>query len=130
MDRRENVMIRRCAVRAFARWVDDPTECPLAFDLILDRDTGRICGNWPIFGACDADGADPRPFFLDATGILRFGADRPSWRTDLRQLALAVGVEFRLQWTDQDFATYEIVKIAALGGKKEKLRFLGAQTDS
>jgi hypothetical protein len=112
-----------CAVRLFARWVDDPRECPFAFDLILARETGRVCGDWPVLGATDLDGAQPRPFVLDADGRLDFGADDRVWRTDLRAHALGVGRRFTVWWTEEDPAAYEVVKIAALGAKGERLRF-------
>jgi hypothetical protein len=117
------------AVRLFARWTDDSTECPLAFDLVLEPTSGRVLGDWPIFGAADYEAQRPRAFVLDATGRLDFGGGGPVWRTDLRDAALGVGRRFRIWWTEEDWSFYEVVKIAALGRKSARLRFASRRPD-
>ena len=113
------VSAESCAVRVFARWVDDPRECPFAFDLILERGSNRIIGAWQAFGATDLDGPARRPFVLDATGVLDFGTSDRCWRTDLRLRPVVVGGRFLVWWTEEDYADYEIVKVAVLGGKMQ-----------
>jgi len=107
----------RLAARVFAEWLDDPTECRFAFDLILDPATARIFGDWPIFGAVDLEGPGRRAFLLEADGALGFGDVDRAWRTDLREKRIAVGERFALWWSPADCGVYEIVKIAILGSK-------------
>jgi hypothetical protein len=116
------VTAERTAARVFTRWIDDPTECPFAFDVIVDPGAGRICGEWPIFGAADLDAAQPQPFVLLPSGRLAFGSEDRHWRTDFRACAMQVHARFTIWWTEDDPATYEVVKIAALGGKDARLR--------
>lgn len=113
----------RQAVRVFAEWLDDPTECRFAFDLILDSRTLRIVGSWAIFGATDLDRPDRRAFLLDASGSLDFGSPERAWRTDLREQRIEVAGRFSVWWTSTEWGAYEIVKVAALGSKS-----LGQQT--
>lgn len=107
----------RRAVRVFAAWLDDPTECRLAFDLILDPATRKMIGRWPVFGATDLERASRRPFLLDAAGVFHFDGGDRAWRTDLREQRIEVGARFTVWWTQTDRGVYAIVKIAALGSK-------------
>lgn len=101
--------------RLIARWVDDPTESPLAVDLHLAE--GRVTGPSLAFGCIDWEGAR-RPFVLDASGLIDFGAEPDRhWRTDLRDATMRVGETFRIHWRDGDEGLYRIVKIAAPGSK-------------
>lgn len=98
--------------RVIARWVDDPTESPLAVDVVIeDR---RITGPSLAFGCIDWEGAR-RPFTLDEDGVIAFGEGGETWRTEIRGAEMRVGVTFRIDWEQGDEGVYRIVKIAFPG---------------
>lgn len=104
-------------VRLLALWRDDPTEAPMTLDLRIDA-RGVVVSTWDLFGAFDLDGAHCRPFILRRDGAIDFGAASPElWRTNLRDIAIAVNALFTVHWNDADSGVYKIVKIAALGAK-------------
>jgi len=105
-------------IRILALWRDDPTEAPLTLDLRIASPGGAIVSSWDVFGAFDLDGADCRPFVLRRDGTIDFGAKaQDQWRTNLREIAVAVNAHFAVYWNDADSGDYKIVKIAALGAK-------------
>jgi hypothetical protein len=108
-------------VRILAHWTDDPTESPLTIDASLDVSSKRIAGKWTIFGATCMDTAQSRPFALDNTGVIDFGAycttDERIWRTNLRTCEIAVGATFVVTWAGGDQGVYAIDKVARLGSK-------------
>lgn len=103
-----------CDMRIVAQWQDDPTEARMIVDARIED--ARIVATWDIFGAFDLDGATPRPFILRRDGGLDFGGSE-SWRTDMREAEIRVGVQFNIFWNDQDSGAYQIVKIATLGAR-------------
>jgi len=100
--------------RVIARWVDDPTESPLAVDLLIEN--GRVAGPSLAFGCIDWEGAR-RPFTLDEAGVMDFGAQGERWRTGLREADMRVNATFRIFWSEGDEGLYRIVKIARPGSK-------------
>jgi hypothetical protein len=109
-------------IRLKALWRDDPTEAPLTLDLRIDPASGAIVSHWDVFGAFDLDGARCRPFVLRRCGAIDFGVDSTSlWKTNLREVAIAVGARFKVQWNEADSGEYEIVKIATPGAKDGRI---------
>jgi hypothetical protein len=100
--------------RVIARWVDDTLESPLAVDVLIEE--RRITGPSLAFGCIDYDGAR-RPFTMDEAGSIEFGAGGETWRTELRDVEMRVGVTFRIFWGQGDEGVYKIVKIATPGAK-------------
>lgn len=108
-------------VRVLALWRDDRAQCPLTIDLRIDVASKRLVGRWDVFGACDLDGDECRPFVLRRDGAIDFGAAREgarAWRADIRDIVVRVGERFTVRWNEQDSGVYEIVKVAALGAKE------------
>jgi len=106
-------------IRLRALWRDDPKLAPMTVDLRIDEN-GAVVGHWDVFGAYDLDGANCQPFILRRDGVIDLGAmgEPRSWRTNLRDVKMNVGVRFNVYWNDEDRGEYEIVKIAALGAKE------------
>ncbi len=108
-------------MRILAHWSDDPAESPITLDARIDPGTNRIAGKWTVFGAVSAGAPQCRPFALDASGLMDFGAGRDErerfWRTDIRLGAIAVGAAFKVTWPGGDVGGYVIEKVARLGSK-------------
>jgi hypothetical protein len=105
-------------VRVIALWCDDSREAPLTVDLRIDGATGMVVSIWDVFGAFGLDGETCRPFVLRRSGEIDFGAAcELKWRTNLRDIQIAIGACFLVRWNDSDSGEYKIVKIAELGAK-------------
>ena len=110
-------MIEARESRLVAQWRDDPTEARMTVDLRIIE--ARCASPWDVFGAFDLDGTNVRPFVLRRDGRIEFGGEQGAWRTDLRRTELCVGAEFTVWFNDADSGAYKIVKIAALGAKRD-----------
>ncbi len=108
-------------VRILARWDDDPLESAITLDAQLAQAGRRIAGRSMLFGAAGLGSDKVRPFVLDASGKMDFGAGVPAsdrfWHCDIRQCEIALGGAFGVTWSGGERGVFRIEKIAVVGSK-------------
>jgi hypothetical protein len=112
--------------RLHAIWIDDPMRCTFMCDIMLDEATQMIVGGWDIMGVIDHGRPQQRPFVWDRHGRIDFGQDAPArlryWHASLRGQPLHIGVQFDIDWPDDDRGRFRIEKLASLGSKQADMR--------